>query len=260
LIVLLLCTLAHASEPVIEQVEAGVINWSTMELEITSRSDRDVGAWGATDRRVQEQDALHRLAPMIQDAAKKIMVQPERTAADYLGPKESPKDIEVARRLDDGLKAWRVQETRYLSNGGVEMDGVLELHRWLRPVLLASAGGTPQTPNPDGPTGILLDTRHLSFRPCIAPEVHTATGEVLISPSSVHLEVLRKQAPVRYVQDPSDRLASERIGKYPLFLTAASSPDECVLVLTKADSMLLSTSPTFPGLVSTGKLVMVVSQ
>ncbi|MGB0640619.1 MAG: hypothetical protein ACPGTU_14870 [Myxococcota bacterium] len=257
--ILLLCTMAYASEPVIEQVESGIINWSTMELEITSRSDRDVGAWGATDRRVQEQDALHRLAPMIQDAAKRILVQPDRTAADYLGPKEALTDIEIARRLDDGLKGWRVRETRYLSNGGVEMDGVLELHRWLRPVLLASAGGTPQAPNPDGPTGILLDARHVDFRPCLAPEIHTATGEVLAAPSSVHAEVLRKQAPVTYVQDPSDRIASERTGKYPLFLSAESARDECVLVLTKADSQLLSTSPTFPGVVSTGKLVVVVS-
>ncbi len=230
-----------------------------MELEITSRSDRDVGAWGATDRRVQEQDALHRLAPMIHDAAKNVLVQPDRAASDYLGPKEAPADIEIARRLDDGLKAWRVRETRYLTNGGVEMDGVLELHRWLRPILLASAGGTPQTPNPDGPTGILLDARHVDFRPCIAPEVHTATGQVLASPSSVHAEVLRKQAPVAYVLDPSDQIASERIGKYPLFLTAESSRDECVLVLTKADSLLLSASPTFPGVVSTGRLVVVVS-
>ena len=230
-----------------------------MELEITSRSDRDVGAWGATDRRVQEQDALHRLAPMIHDAAKNVLVQPDRAASDYLGPKEAPADIEIARRLDDGLKAWRVRETRYLTNGGVEMDGVLELHRWLRPILLASAGGTPQTPNPDGPTGILLDARHVDFRPCLAPEVHTATGEVLASPSFVHAEVLRKQAPVAYVHDPSDQIASERTGKYPLFLTAESSQDECVLVLTKADSLLLSASPTFPGVVSTGRLVVVVS-
>lgn len=259
MIVLILCAVVMAVEPVLEKIESGAINWTTMELEITSHSDRDVGAWGAKDRRLQEQDALDRLTPMIEEAAKLIRVQPERLANDYLGPKKSPREAETARRIDDGLKGWRVKETRYLSNGGVEMDGVLELHRWLHHALLASAVGSPQPPNPDAPTGILVDAREVSFQPCFAPEIHTADGKVLVAPSSIHPEVLRKQAPVVYVRDPSDRAASERTGKHPLFLTAESGQSDCILILSKADSLLLSGSTSFSGVVSTGKLVVVVS-
>ena len=152
---------ALAIEPVVEAVEAGQIDWTHMRLEITARSDRTVGAW--KNVRVQEQDALDRLRPLVDDAARRVRFDPERRADDLLATDEGGVPPNIVRRLDDGIGSWRVRETRYLSNGGVEMDGVLEIHRWLRPMLMSLASTADKRPNKDGPTGILIDARHLAI-------------------------------------------------------------------------------------------------
>jgi len=121
----------------------------------------------------------------------------------------------IIRRLDDGIGSWRVQETRYLSNGGVEMDGVLEIHRWLRPMLLSLSKPNSGVPAADGPTGLLVDARHLDFKPCLAPEVRTQEGKALVHPTKVHPEVLRSKAPALYVQDPADPMAASRPAHIP---------------------------------------------
>ena len=112
-----------ATEPVVEPVGAGRINWTTMELEITSHSDRTVGAW--KDVRVVEQDALDRLKPLIDDAARRVRYDPERSADDLMAADESGAPPEVARRLDDGLASWRVREKKWSHwrRGGLRNNG-----------------------------------------------------------------------------------------------------------------------------------------
>ena len=254
---MLLTSVTLAVEPVMESVESGYINWTTMELAITSRSDRKVGAW--KDVRVQEQDALDRLRPLMEDAAKRIRVFPGTRAHDHMQPGETPATIEVARRIDDGLSEWRVRETRYLSNGGVEMDGVLGLHQWLRPSLLATPYQPTDVATDDGPTGVLIDARHLAFRPCFSPEVWDSDQNPLIYPSRVNPEVLRVRAPAVYVRDPADPQAVSRAGEQPLFITADASTNDCVLILSPSDSQVLKASKGFAAVVASAKIVLVVN-
>lgn len=254
---LLLIGAALAVEPVIEDVGAGRLNWTTMQLEISARSDRTVGAW--KNVRVQEQDALDRLEPLIEDAARKVRFDPKRQADDLLNVEEGGVPASVLRRLDDGLKSWRVRETRYLSNGGVEMDGVLEVHRWLRPMLLSQTEATRTRASAEGPTGILVDARHLDFRPCLAPEVVTQDGKLLIHPSKVHPDVMRRKTPVVYVQDPADPAAAARAGAHPNFLTATAVQADCQLTLDAADSKRLADSAGFAGSVTEARVVIVVT-
>jgi hypothetical protein len=248
---------ALAIAPVLESVEAGQINWTTMQLEITSHSNRTVGAW--KNVRVQEQDALDHLKPLIDDAARGIRFDPKRHADDLLSADEGGAPPSVVRRLDDGIGSWRVRETRYLSNGGVEMDAVLEIHRWLRPMLLSLAQPNSPAPTEDGTTGILIDARHLSFQPCVAPEVRTDTGTALVHPSRVHPEVLRSRSPAVYVSDPADPTAAKRTGEHPIFISAVSSQRDCILTLSAADSRLLENNRGFRNAVAGGRVVLVVT-
>ena len=257
MIALFLIASSWAVEPVIESVASGQINWTTMELEITSRSNRTIGAW--KDVRIQEQDALERLKPLMDDAARQVQYDPERTAGDLLNSNESGPTAKVARRLTDGLASWRIRETRYLSNGGVEMDAVLELQRWLRPMFLDGVKPSVVYNSDNGTTGVLIDARQLSFQPCMAPEVHTDDGAQLIHPGAVRSDVLRVRGPVAYVQDPADPLAVQRAGQHPFFVTAVSSKQGCVLTLSPADSKLLSSNPGFAKVVAAAKVVLVVN-
>jgi len=248
---------AGEAKPVVEEIPGGQINWTTMQLEISARSDRTVGAW--KNVRVQEQDALDQLAPLIDQAARSIRFDPRRLADDLFSPDEGGAPPSVIRRLDDGLRSWRIRETRYLSNGGVEMDAVFEVHSWLRPMLLSQSKPTATTPVADGPTGVVVDARHTDFSPCLAPEVLTQAGDPLIHPQRVHAEVLRSRAPVLYVLDPADPLAAKRAGTHPIFVTAAEATANCTLVLTAGDGQVHDNSPGFADAVANGRVVLVVS-
>jgi hypothetical protein len=255
---ILLISTALAIQPVVEKVESGQIDWSAMVLRVTARGDRTVGAWKG--RSIQEADALRRLEPMLFQAARLIRVHPGVRAAALLDadPLINPN---LVRQLNDGLKkqiAWRVSETRYLSGGGVEMDAEVDLFAWLRPALMAKAQGQPQPPEPDAQTGLLIDARHLAFRPCMAPEVQLSDGTVLYSAAQVSAPVASVQPPVVYVSDPAAPTASLRAGRQPAFLTAAASTGLCTLVLSEQDSKLLPTRAGLTGWLATARVVIVV--
>lgn len=255
----LLISHALAFDPVVEDVGAGQLNWTTMRLEVSARSDRTVGAWQTI--RVQEQDALDRLEPLIEDAARRVHFDPARTADDLLSIDEGGAPGSVLRRLDDGLMtSWRVQETRYLSNGGVEMDGILEVHHWLRPMLLSQTEATRSRPvEDDEVTGVLIDARHIDFRPCLAPQLKTTDGRLLLHPSKVHPSVMRRLTPVVYVQDPADPAAAERAGMSPIFIHAEQAESRCILTVSSSDSTRLADSVGFASAVTNARVVVVVS-
>jgi len=245
-----------ATTPVIETVEAGHVDWSAMVLQVTSRSDRTVGAW--KDRRVQEQDALDRLGPMLIEAALRIRIRPD-VRADDLTSSHTPFEAALAKNLSDGLSQWRVSETRYLSRGGVEMDGVIDIQSWLRPAMLSVAAGEPQTPNPKGPTGVLIDARLLAFRPCVAPEILLADGTAIYGAAHITPDTVQVHSPVVYVSDPVDPAASERAGSQPMFISAESSSRDCRIHLNTADSNRLRRNKALAGLLATAKVVVVVN-
>jgi hypothetical protein len=192
------------------------------------------------------------------DAAKVIRVFPTTRAESLMEPGPTANPV-LIRQLDDGLKkVWRVSETRYLSGGGVEMDAEVDLYAWLRPALVATARGVPQPPEPDGQTGLLIDARHLAFRPCLAPDIRLADGTVFYSASKVAPQTASAHPPVVYVSDPAAPSASGRAGSQPEFITADSSTGQCTLVLSEQDSAILPNRAGTLGWLSTARVVIVV--
>jgi hypothetical protein len=195
---------------------------------------------------------------MLIEAALRIRVRPD-VRADDLTDSTARGSEYVARALRDRVSDWRVLETRYLSGGGVEMDGIIDVQSWLRPALLSLAAGQPQTPDPNGPTGVLIDARLLAFRPCVAPEIRLADDTIIYDATHITPDTVRVQSPVVYVSDPVDPAANERAGSQPLFISAESSARDCVLKLSKADSNRLRRNVVLAGLLATAKVVIVVT-
>ena len=252
--------LALATQPVVEKVESGHIDWTKMVLQVTARGDRTVGAWKG--RAIQEADALGRLEPMLLEAARAVRVYPDERAEALLEA-DPIANANTIRLLNDGLTkqiVWRVSETRYLSGGGVEMDAELDLYSWLRPALMAKAKGQPQPPSPEGQTGLVIDARHLAFRPCVAPEVHLANGSIFYSAAHLALQTAGAQPPIVYVSDPAMPMASQRAGSQPEFLTAAASTGKCTLVLSEQDSNILPERTGVTGWLSTARVVIIVGR
>lgn len=245
--------LASDAEPyrfasVTQALAGGRIDWTELRLEISARSDRTMGAW--KDRRLQEQDALDGLAPRVLALAERVAVTPERDAAGLMS-----EEGDLARRLGNSVSAWQIEETRYFSGGGVEMDAVLDLRLWLRPALvsLAAPGQAPAVQ--EGSTGLVVDARGLPFEASLAPTLLGADGAVLMRAQDLTEEAARSVGAVLYVTDPADPRAAERAGSAPVFSQAASVRDGA-LVLAPASAASLDAA--LPRLVASGRVVIVM--
>jgi hypothetical protein len=244
---------AHASGAVVSLGGRGAatasLDWTDLSLDVSAASHLRRGAW--QDRRVQEQDALDELGPRISALASEIPVTVGFTAGRWLqGPPE------LAGGLRRGLKGWRVEETRYLAGGGVEMDAVLDLQDWLRPAVLVHAIEDPPRVPTDGPTGILIDARGTGFLPVYAPTVRTPAGTDVIALDRLGRVAAQTLAPVLYVLDPADPRTHGRIGDRPLFARGTHT-DEGVLYLDAASSGPMLAHSAADALVA-GALVVVV--
>ncbi len=246
-------TTSETPTTVVERLGDGShLDWSTWRLHVATSSEAAMGAW--QDRRLQEQDALDRLRPQVEGLARQIRVTPDTTAGDLMGA-----EGELARRLEDSLRRWSVDETTYHDAGGVEMKASLDLREWLRPALVSLADSDPPELPKSGPTGILVDARGLSFKPSLAPTVSSPDGTVLARAQLVGEDTARLSSPVLYVLDPADSRAIRRAGAAPLFARAASARGG-ELVLDAESSRTLSTEPSTAALVAHGKVVLVVSR
>lgn len=251
LLFLALSAIASADEafpPVVQELSGGRINWTDLRLEVTARSDRTVGAW--KDRRVQEQDAVDRLAPRIVALAERMPVTPDRTATDLMDS-----DPDLQRRLSASLSDWRIEETRYQASGGVEMDAVLDLRVWLRPALASLASGGDPPDLPEDATGLVIDARGLPFTPSVSPTVLSADDEAVLRAQLVAEGTLRARSPALYVLDPADPRAARRAGRQPLFAQATAVRGGA-LVLASATAALAA--PELGDLVAAGRVVIVV--
>lgn len=249
---------AHAAEEtngpdfpsVVEQLAGGQLDWTRLILQASSQSAIQTGAW--QDRRLQEQDALNLLTPRIEGLAREVRVTPETNAGELMGA-----EGELGRRLEEGLRRWAVDETRYHSKGSVEMDASLDLRTWLRPALAALATTELPPLDKEGATGIVVDARGVPFRPSIAPTVSTPTGEVVIRASMLSEEAVQSGPPILYITDPADPRAYSRGGSTPLFCRSVAAR-EGELVLDADSAARLSASAAVPALVARGRVAIIV--
>ena len=247
----LLCSLALAFDPVLEEVSGGHIDWSALELEVTITSQHTTGAW--QDRRLQEQDAHDRLTSIIDKIAADIEVTPGLTAGSLMSGSDA-----LAARLSDGLRRWGVEEARYYHRGGVALDGSLDLRIWLAPALVEQAGAE-DLPITGEATGLLVDARGHRLTLTLSPELTTATGQRIVHVSALSENTARMRTPVIYVSDPADPRTASRAGDAPIFAVVAEVQDG-VMILDSASAARLTAQDQIPALVAAGRVVVVVDR
>jgi hypothetical protein len=179
-----------AAAPVTTPAASGTADWSAGAITVTARSTAQTGAW--RDRRLQEQDALDHLQPLVTAALESVCVTKGVTGEDLLD-----RSGEIGNALEAGLRGWEVVETRYFEKGGVEMDARIDLAKWLGPV---------RSKSPVGKAGVIVDARGLEVSPCAYPLVDAA-GKALWSVSDDALSL-----PAVYVSDPTDPRVVDRVG------------------------------------------------
>ncbi len=247
-------TTRGAADPshVVEPVPAGYIDWSRLVLVVEVSSDLRVGAW--KDQRMQEQDALDRIGPQLQQLAHRVRLTPDTLAADLLAGQG-----DLARRLGQTIDDWQVVETRYHDSGIVSMTAELDLRTWLRPALTSLASSSQPPSGPGQATGIIVDARALPFEPCLAPRLRTPSGTVLFGAQRLSTDAVELDAPVVYVVDPADPAAVARAGDHPILVRATSVQRGGELVLDPTAAVALEHHPDLADLAARGRVVIVTT-
>jgi hypothetical protein len=193
--------LLAAAPPITGPAAGGVIDWSAGTITVTARSQAQTGAW--RDRRLQEQDALDHLQPLVTAALETVCVAKGVSGHDLLS-----RSGDVGAALAAGVKGWEVVETRYFEKGGVEMDARIDLAKWLGPV---------RSKAPPTRTGVIVDARGLDVTPCAYPLLEV-DGKVLWSVSDDVLPL-----PALFVSDLQDARIAARLGEHPITVRATAA-------------------------------------
>lgn len=250
----LLCGLAFAFDPVVEELSEGKIDWTSLRLLASAEGVPSSGVM--VNLETLEGDARQRLGPRMLAMAREVRVTSTMTAGDLLDARDA-----VADRLDDNLALWEVFEVRYFMSGGVEMEGALPLQSWLRPALVSLADGKDRSAPATAPTtGLVVDARGLRVSPALAPRLLDAAGGVLYSVASVTELAASQRAPAIYVTDPADVAAARRAGAQPLFVRATDVVGGCDLVLDPADVARLTQAAGEAPFLLQGNVVLVVGE
>lgn len=248
----LLCGQAFGLDPVIEPLEGGWVNWTTMEIVASATGHPQSGAM--LNYETLEADARAQLGPRMLTLVREVRVDADQTVADLLERHDA-----LADRLAGNFSLWDVFETRYYTSGKVEIDGSLALQEVFRPVLVAGAKGRDRGSPPTGPiTGLVVDARGLEVKPAMAPRLLAADGAVLYGVASLTEAAASTRGPAAYVGDPADAIAVRRAGSQPLFVHATAVVQESDLVLTDADAAQVRARAAESPFLVQGSVVLVV--
>jgi len=202
--------------------------------------------------RAAKLDALRNIL----EATKGVRVSTGKSVAHAL---EGNQALEA--KIEGWVKGFRVIDTRYYSDGGVdlvvevEMDGVL---------FDAFLKGTKEKKSdafkgkePDLFTGLILNAKGLGFEPALAPSVVSESGEKLFDVSFVHQDVAVKSGVVAYADTLDKAQKDKRSGARPLVIRAlrTSSPASSDLVVPDKDIDKLK---SLGSVLAAGKVLVVI--
>lgn len=148
-------------------------------------------------------------------------------------------------RVEEALRAFKVSNKRYYSDGGVELDVEVPLPALTAVLVPPSATGIPV--NKQGPktyTGLVVDARGLGAKPALAPLLLDATGTPVYGLDALSRRTLAVAA---YPEGLDEARKSLLVGAKPLVVKAVRLQgtdlvlaDEALKQLAAADGSFLA--------------------
>lgn len=167
---------------------------------------------------------------------------------------------EVKAQVEGSLKRCRVKDTRYFSDGGVDVVLQCPLDGGLATALaptgprsapLGGGGGESRY------TGLVLDASGVAAQPALLPTVSGTNGEPLLDARTFSAEALLRQGGAVYVTRLEDAKAHPRVGASPVVLgVSQNDPKRGWLV---ADAELEKLRGADLGFLEEGRVVVVLA-
>jgi hypothetical protein len=157
-----------------------------------------------------------------------IRVSSTETVGDRLAS-----DAALKTKVDLLVKAFRIVDPQFYTDGGVDYDVELDLP----PIEAALLTGPHPGPLPGGEgTGLVVDARALKLSRALAPLLVDESEKEVYGPDLVTMDALSKVGVVAYVPSLVAAIKLGRAGDHPLVLKALRTKDGVDVVLRSADA------------------------
>jgi hypothetical protein len=242
---------AADAPPVTQKTDKGEINWSQKTITVTGSGAFSNTASNAAQARLMATKAAKMDAQRnLLEAVKGVQVSSGAPASKVMATNE------VRARVEGLVKNFEVVDTKYFSDGGVDVVVRMQLDGSLAEALIPDAGTKPAKAGSGDTTALIIDARGLQVEPALAPKIFDDAGKELFSAANVQKEKIKESGVCAYAASLDAAKADKRAGGKPLILKASkrSQTSKSDIVLGAAEAAQLQNA----GYLGEGRLVIVV--
>ncbi|GAB4369094.1 MAG: hypothetical protein Kow0042_10620 [Calditrichia bacterium] len=154
----------------------------------------------------------------------------------------------IRNRIEGTIKNFRVVDTRYKSDGSVEVEVEVPLSGLYEVILpdQIPEGVVPGQQMPGQPgnvvyTGLIVDARGLGLRPALAPKILDENGQEVYGTGRVSRDYALQIGVVGYEKDLTRARANERVTNNPIVVKAlqVSGTHKTDVVISNQDAQLI---------------------
>lgn len=279
---------AHAQA--IQTVGSGSIDWTHGTMKVTGSGAPPTKGSAAQKRlmarRAAIADGYRQLAELING----VRVDAETIVRDFVTESDT-----IRTQVSALIKGAKIGDTRYLSDGSVEVDMMLDMYgrnslsSVIQPSILAEqnkpapthtaaptprptqepiAVATPAPPvepvSPDSSssyTGVIIDCKGLGIAPGMSPSIVDSNGkEVYIGDRPIDPDMVVNIGIVGYMRSMNEAKTSSRVGKNPLVIRAsrAGGKTKVDAVISTQNAQLLLQVDSRKAFLSESKVIFVI--
>ena len=196
-----------ASEGVVQTVGHGQINWTTSQITATGSGAPSLKAANVAVARI----GAERAAKM--DAFRNILeaVKGARVSGSTSVENLMSKSPEMQSQVQGVIRNFKVIDTKYYSDGGVDVIVTVPLTGILFDSIVKTTGSKKAVGEPTTVTGVVIQAKGLKAQPALAPNIQDADGNDIFSAAFVDPEIARKQGVVAYATSLDSALKDPRV-------------------------------------------------
>lgn len=237
-----------------QAVGHGQINWTNKTITATGSGAPDLKAANVAvarlgAERAAKMDALRNII----EAVKGVRVSGGSSAANTMDT--SP---EIKAKVEGAVRNFKVLDTKYYSDGGVDVIVQVPLDGVLLETLVPQAGAKAQAGGADtsGTTGVIVNAKGLKVVPALAPRLLDDKGGEVYSAQFVNKEALRTAGVASYAKSLDQAMKDGRVSGKPIVVKAsklADSNGSDVVIAADEAAKMASLKP----LLAQGKVIIV---
>ncbi len=211
------------------------VDWAAGTIKATGRGAPNLNAPSVAAARLgaekaAEMDALRNILATL----KAVQISAGKSVGDAMSSNDT-----VKATVEGQAKGFKRVDTRYFSDGGVELDVEMSLEGLLSELMPAEeSGALAQLPSSGEMTntGLVIDAGGLHPKPALAPRLLDEAGNEVYAARYVTKDALKANGIAGYLKTMDEAKKSARVGGKPLVVKAVKVAGGTDVVISNADA------------------------